>query len=744
MKRLWNSRLYLEGIKKIRLLGIAFSIVIVVLNAMVPVTHMLFHLAEQLQLAREGADSFGTIVPDTVSNTFFAIPMALLMVFTPFFFYTMFAYLNSRSESDFYHAIPYTRSCVYVTFTAAIYTWIFGILITSSLLTGLLWAVNPFASVSFSAPFFTIAQYAVVTLLIGAYSAIAVGLTGTKVSQFFVTLILLFFVRIAFSLFALSVSTKVPILVLERSLLMLLSPRYYFPIAIFWNMISPGVLSNAVIWIYTLVIAIAGLVLGCVIYVKRKSETATKSAPNRVFQHVFRCLFTLPWVAGIGTLIICEPELSFIFVMATITLVVYFLYELITTKSGKSMLKSAPFLAVLVAFLLLFIGGVYGVRGIVMSQDYTADEIAAVGVADDNSSIFDSLFGGYGSGKTYEHLSTAELLSSSPEARKLAADALHETIAVLSDTNSRAYNYWGNHMQKTILMRLNSGRVVGKNIHFSDENYNAFVLALGMSDEYGNALIRLPKDSEIVTVYEPGGNVVFADDKEALQAFAVFRSEYEKLPREEQIRYKQAIIDSSTYRYGYVESASGYSLYVSGETSNGTFSSGYPVPETFTETIAFLDGIYAANIQKGVQVVEDFLNGKYDSSKNRLDLELRFALSDDRQSVTYSVTFNPNVGTEAYLSSFKELAGFYLHNTEWNMSLKKEDNYTDWYDLEKDQVYLTYYDYSGNLYNWKNLRGRLKHPLTEAETARIQELYNAIIREQTGMYEDYIEPVEAM
>ena len=742
MKRLWNFRLYLEGIKKIRLLGIAFSIVIVVLNALVPVTHMLVHLAEQVRMASDGVSGLGKIVPDTIPNSVFAIPMALLMVFTPFFFYTMFAYLNSRSESDFYHAIPYTRSCVYVTFTAAVYTWIFGILITSSLLTGLLWAINPFASVSITAPLLTIAEYAVATLLIGAYAAIAVGLTGTKVSQFFVTLILLFFIRIAISLFVLSVSNEVPILVIERSLLMLLSPRYYFPIAIFWNMVQPGVLSNAVIWIYTLAVAIGGLVLGCVIYVKRKSETATKSAPNRAFQHVFRCLFTLPWVASIATLIICEPELSFIFVMATITLVVYFLYELITTKSGKSMLKSAPFLAVLVAFLLLFIGGVYGVRAIVLSQDYTADEIVAVGVAD-KSTVFDSLFGGYTGGTTYESLSTTELLSSSPEARKLAADALHETIEVASSKSHSSSYYWDNHTQKTVLMKLSSGRVVGKTIRFTDENYDAFMLALGLSDEYGNALIRLPKDSEIVNIYETNGNVTFSDDREARQAFSLFRSEFDKLSREEQIRYKQELLNSSHRYAGYAEPAT-YNLSVSGESSNGTFSSYYPVPETFTETIAFLDGIYAKNVQKNIQVVEDFLNGKYDSGKQSIDLEIRFSYPDDVKAYTCSISLDPYVFSERYLASVKELVGFYLHNTEWNTSLKAEDVYTDWYDLEKDQVYISYYDYSNNLYNWNSLRGRLKHPLTEAEAQRVRELYDAILSEQNGIPVEYVEPVEAM
>ncbi|MBP5231338.1 MAG: hypothetical protein ILO68_06365, partial [Clostridia bacterium] len=379
MNKIFNGRLYLEGIKKIRVLGIAFSIVIIVLNALVPLTHFLIAFVQAAESGfKEG------IIATVVSAEYFAVPTTLLMFFTPFFIFTIFAYLNSRAESDFYHAIPYTRASVYLSFTAAAYTWIFGILIASTSLTTLLWTINPYASFTLSTPLFVLAEYAVATLFIGAISSVAACLTGTKASQFFVTMILLFFLRITATAFVLCVQGLAPVLDINNSLLMLLSPSNYFPLSVFSNLFYGDVLSTPAPWIYALCVSAAGFAVSGVLYVKRRSETAGKSAPNKVFQHIFRCLFVLPWVAAIGALILFEAHIAFIFVLCNIALVVYFLYELITTKSAKAMLKAAPFLAVLLVVGLLFVGGAHLAKNIILSQTYTPEQIDSVGMSKEN------------------------------------------------------------------------------------------------------------------------------------------------------------------------------------------------------------------------------------------------------------------------------------------------------------------------------------------------------------------------
>lgn len=738
MKKIWNFRLYLEGIKKVRVLGIAFSIIVVVLNAMVPITHFLIKVADQV--ARSHGDSAlgWWSAPDVIANEFTTVPMALLMVFTPFFFYTMFAYLNSRSESDFYHAIPYKRSTVFVAFTAAIYTWIFGILIASSLLTGLLWAINPFATISFSAPFFTIAEYMVVTLLIGAYAAIAVSLTGTRVSEFFITLILLFFIRIAFSLFVVSLDTAIPVLDLERSMLLLLSPRYYFPLAIFWNMIVPGTLANPAVWIYTVAIAAVGLVIACVLYVKRKSETATKSAPNRVFQHIFRCLFTLPWVAGIATVIVCEPSLTLLFVLCTITVVVYFLYELITTKSGKSMLKSAPFLGVLVAFVLLFLGCVYGVRAVVLSQDYSENDIEAVGIADDTPSLV-PLLGGTGTA-SYESLSVREAMSSNPEARKLASAALHQTLESVRN-HGRLMPDYQSYDRYTILLKLRSGRVVGKNVAFRADQYDSFIEALMLSEEYGGALTRLPEDREILVVEASGVNYSFSTD--AKEAFRLFRTEYERMPDEEKATYKQSVI--SRYGYdGYYEEKSGYTLTVSGSTSSGQFISRYPVPDTFTETNAFLDRLYESEARENLKFFRAFADGEYDRSieKDAFDYSIFLSapMPGSKDGYRLDWSFDSTLANEEYRANAKKLVDFYLRHTEWSVTAGRER-----FVAEDDHVLLSFQSYGiGKEYKYSTLKGTL-NALTkeeEAEAAQlVQKLNDATY--YPAVY-DFDDPVKAM
>ena len=199
MKYVFNFKLYLEGLKKIRLVGIIAGIIVLIGNALPPVTNL---------LERTQGDGSATIL--TASN--FAIPTLFLLFLTPFFFLSMYSFLNKRNESDFYHAIPYKRSCVLLTFLASIYTWIWGLLLVSLLLTGLLWALCPGVSFAFSVIPQLFGVYAATALYIGAFVLLAMTLTGTVISNIAVSGILLFFVRLVGTIVTVILDRLVPIL----------------------------------------------------------------------------------------------------------------------------------------------------------------------------------------------------------------------------------------------------------------------------------------------------------------------------------------------------------------------------------------------------------------------------------------------------------------------------------------------------------------------------------------------------
>ena len=104
MKNYFNIKLYKEGLKKVRLLGIAAAMVSILLCSIIPITHM-------VQGSRVSSN-----ITDIMTISEFAAPLVLIMFMTPFFVISMFSYLNERSKSDFYHSIPYKRTCVYFSF----------------------------------------------------------------------------------------------------------------------------------------------------------------------------------------------------------------------------------------------------------------------------------------------------------------------------------------------------------------------------------------------------------------------------------------------------------------------------------------------------------------------------------------------------------------------------------------------------------------------------------------------------
>ena len=109
--RIFSTKLYLQAIKKIRSGGIAAAICIIVLNAIIPIISI---------IERSNISPYTEIRINIVSSSLFAPFGLLFILFAPLLVFLMFSYLNERSKSDFYHSIPQTRVCVYLSFIAAV------------------------------------------------------------------------------------------------------------------------------------------------------------------------------------------------------------------------------------------------------------------------------------------------------------------------------------------------------------------------------------------------------------------------------------------------------------------------------------------------------------------------------------------------------------------------------------------------------------------------------------------------
>ena len=108
MKNIFSPKLYLQGLRKVRTLGIAMAIVMIALNAWIPLTHLNEH--------RTANPLDGAINVQSVEAGQFAPFGLLFLIFVPLLVYNMFSYLNERKSSDFFHALPQKRSCIYISF----------------------------------------------------------------------------------------------------------------------------------------------------------------------------------------------------------------------------------------------------------------------------------------------------------------------------------------------------------------------------------------------------------------------------------------------------------------------------------------------------------------------------------------------------------------------------------------------------------------------------------------------------
>ena len=121
MKKIFNKCLYAEGLRRTRMMTVIFTAVLI-LGLFAFVT--------------------GSVGPDTITDSapgghavsapFIAVWFALIvMIAAPTVTFRLFSFLSGRSESDFYHSLPYSRTTVFLSYTAALITQ-FAVMLASA------------------------------------------------------------------------------------------------------------------------------------------------------------------------------------------------------------------------------------------------------------------------------------------------------------------------------------------------------------------------------------------------------------------------------------------------------------------------------------------------------------------------------------------------------------------------------------------------------------------------------------
>ena len=460
MKNIFSVKLYLQGLRKVRTAGVAMGIIITVLNAWIPI-----------QCLAEGARASG---PIEVEAGFFAPFGFVLMLFAPLLVYNTFSYMNERRSSDFFHSLPQKRICVYLSFMAAVMTWIVSVLCASALVNTILWGMASGYFLETGAVLLMLLGFLLLAMVMAGFMMLAMTLTGTAVANVLVFFLFALFIRSCGLFFLYGFSDLTPMANMDNSFLRIFRLDFYLPIGLFVQIFDGGSawLENVWFFLYWFFVAVVLLAVSADCYCRRRSESASKSAPNRFMQNIYRIGVTLPFLLFGVYWRIMDGE-SYVTVLCGIVgFLVWVVFELLTTKKIKNVIRTLP----------LFLVPVILAGGYAASVRLASDAFYA------NTPERDQI-----KGAIYESQSVGGLLNAVMNATEVqdpdVLDHVYEAIEQTKESRDWTWSERNKHgytQNATVTVILRSGRRVTYDLTSSIDLFQAFryadeVIAEGLS-----------------------------------------------------------------------------------------------------------------------------------------------------------------------------------------------------------------------------------------------------------------------
>lgn len=645
MKNIFSKNLYLQGLRKIRTAGIAMAILIIAINALCPIVCI---VDSQFDFPGMGR------TVQTIEASVAAPAGIGMILFAPLLTYLMFSYLNERKSSDFYHSLPQKRVCVYISFLAAILTWIAATLVASALLNSFLWGVARFYTVSPIAMVMSTVTYFITALMLVGFMALAMTVTGTSVANVLVFILFTLFVR-AFGVFFLyGLQEVAPMFNATNSWLAIFDFDFFLPLRLFMDFDSYRkeiCFYDAGILCYWAIVGILLLVAAGFFYHRRKSENATKSAPNRWMQHIYRSAVTFPFMMFMMFMILIDGGFeSYHLIFVVFAALVWIVYELLTTRKIKNVVKSVPLFLIPVLLSLGYVASVYMARDIVYNTTPERDDIVSVQMETGNSRHY----GNWENVIIYSHS------VKDPDVLDMVPIALAETKETLH-MNHEERRQKGYTSQATLTLELKSGRKVTYNLYSHFSFYDVFAT----SDDLVDLCNILPPDEMIE--YINVDSISLNEQEKAI--WMAFREDYEAKTEQEKASYRNWN-ERNPYGATYI--------YVNGTYQNRNFNIQYCLNAQFTPK-AFATYMEYHNRNnppiKGLENAKTTLNEIEHPENHIVSLEI----IDATQGKSFIFTENFRLITEFLnqLKIDKHLIEYTTAKTIYEVSIYIDTNYYD-------------------------------------------------------------------
>lgn len=489
IKNKWfNFKLYLDGLRQLKLIGIMSAIIMACAAFLIPMGYQIENANYVKYVNGHPAGSIGRVVSYDILDL---NPLILLTFFVivPLMTLYLFHFLNKRNACDFYHSIPDTRESIFVSFGSAILTWNIGILLESILISVI--SCGIFSYVELDAdrmPVIICASVAACVFVYGVF-LIAMSLTGTTFTNLTVAAMILIVPRLVTTVFMAIISESIAVIPFQFGG-SILDDRLNVVTNFFTGIVIRGEYQGISMWssvAYTMAVGVVYCIIGCYFFKKRKSEAATCAALNSKLQCVLRlipammiCLIPIAMIFETITndYPLDDGELFGIIVIYIIAIIGYFLYELVTTKKLKNLLKAIPGLAWLAAFNVVFLAALFISHHVILNDVPAAEKVDSVSL-EMQSEYY------YSEDRNYYQNQMSRIALTSPEIKNLVVSELARNVEAIK----AGENLWNYGIEQNI-----------NTYNYSQSNRMILYVKLdcGITDKYRKVYLSEPASREII------------------------------------------------------------------------------------------------------------------------------------------------------------------------------------------------------------------------------------------------------
>ena len=450
-KNVFSLKLFWQTVIQLKVIGF-ISLAVVAFVSGFPIIIKGLNIKKMINAANAAAESGAEVINMSSTYTSLVSPISsqgvlliVVLVITPILALYAWSFLNKRSTSDFYHSLPYKRKALFISKFAAVTFWQAVSMLTAFVASFIGYHIfRNYFIVDYGVTIHIYVAEFICALLCSAAIALACSITGNIFSNICVSGLIILLVAITVTGSVATATMECPVWILDNSYNMLTAQvlGVFDSIYSTSSSVSQMLLSIASN-MYTLVLAIIYIVLGCVLFTKRKSETAGKPALGWKLQFAIRTAIGFV-ISVLGVMLYIREKrggysgyfLEYIVVPFVVAAFVVIIYEVISSRKLHRIIKAIP--SIILAYVIAAVFGVIVNAGIGQMLSYVPDtskvKYVKMSIANDNMSYR------YSNENDYFEDIVSRLKITDEEVIKLVADSIEDNLQNIQDISAGYYN----------------------------------------------------------------------------------------------------------------------------------------------------------------------------------------------------------------------------------------------------------------------------------------------------------------